>query len=170
MRELARPTAMYPTEAYDRFVVGGTALRYESASGRGWELIAERMLCVGEATSESGPGEDWMLCFVTGVQGTWVEGSLLAESRNDALQWLSVRLGTSLELKLANAPAFRSRVMWPPDLRDRPLFHYQVNPLRRAFSRWIRRLGSPPRAAVQSVQPEILERLWRGHRGAVRSA
>ena len=161
---------MYPVEGHDRFLVGGTSLRYESASGRGWELIAERMLCVGEATSEAGLHEDWLLCFVTDVQGTWVEGSLLAEGRNDALQWLSVRLGCSLELKLANAPAFRSRIMWPPDLRDRPLFHYQVSPLRRMFSRAMRRLGLPAVAAVQSVQPGVVERLWRGHRGNVRSA
>jgi hypothetical protein len=156
----------------DRFIVGGTALHYESEGGAGWELIAEQIRCIGESTSESGRvNESWHLCFVTDVHGTWLEGSLHAQSRNDALQWLSVRLGCSLELKLANAPAFRSRVMWPPSLLDRPLFEYQIAPLRRIFSRAARQLGFEPLGGVQSVQPAVLEKLWRtGRNPASRSA
>jgi hypothetical protein len=148
---------MYAAESADRFVVGGTSLRYESAGGGSWELIAEQILCMGEATSESGPAdEDWHICFVTDTHGTWVEGSLHAEGRNDALQWLSVRLGCSLEVKLANAPPFRSRVMWPRELLERPLFEYQVKPWRRLFSRSMRRFGSPSLGGVQSVHPDLL--------------
>jgi hypothetical protein len=155
----------------DRFIVGGTALRYESGGGGSWELIAEQILCMGEATSESGLFEDWHLCFVTDAHGTWQEGSLHAAGRNDALQWLSVRLGCSLELKLANAPAFRSRVMWPRSLLDQPLFQYQVAPLRRIFSRGLRRLGLAPLGGVQSVHAGIIEKLWRPNRSpASRSA
>jgi hypothetical protein len=156
---------LYATAQPERFLVGGTALRYESEGGAAWELLAEQILCIGESTSERGwADEDWRICFVTDAQGTWLEGSLHAESRNDALQWLSVRLGCSLELKLANAPAFRSRVMWPTPLLEQPLFEYQVSPLRRLFSRTARQLGLPPAGGVQSVNPAILEKLWRSHR------
>ena len=152
---------MYSTEVTDRFMVGGTALRFESAGGAAWELIAEQILCIGESTSEAGIShEDWHLCFVMDAHGSWVEGSLHAESRNDALQWLSVRLASSLELKLVNSPPFRSRVMWPPSLLDQPLFDYQVPTLRRLFSRAARQLGFAPLRAVQSVRPAILEKLW----------
>ena len=151
---------MYSSDAADRFIVGGIALRYESQGGASWELIAEQILCIGEATNESGPvDDDWRLCFVTDANGAWLEGSLHAEARNEALQWLSVRLGCSFEVKLANAPPFRSRVMWPVRLLERPLFEYQVAPLRRLFSRTARQLGCKPVAAVQSVHPDVLERL-----------
>lgn len=152
---------MYSTaDVADRFIVGGTALRYESSGGSSWEIIAEQILCIGEATSESGPAEeDWDLCFVTDAHGAWLEGSLHALGRNDALQWLSVRLDCSLEVKLANAPAFRSRVMWPRGMLERPLFQYQIAPLRRRFSRTLRRLGVSPLHAVQSVHPAVMERL-----------
>ncbi|HET9388353.1 MAG TPA: hypothetical protein VFO44_01775 [Steroidobacteraceae bacterium] len=163
---------MYSTELPDRFIVGGTALRYESSAGESWELIAEQILCIGEATAESGPrGESWHLCFVTDPHGNWLEGSLEAEGRNDALHWLSVRLGCSLELKLANGPAFRSRVMWPMNLLEAPLFHYQIPTWRRLFSRSLRRIGLAPVTAVQSVRPDIVKTLWRAsHRPASRSA
>src|SRR5579872_4362822 len=133
---------MYSTDVPDRFVIGGMSLRYESSGGAAWDILAEQILCIGEATSESGPREDdWHLCFVTDEHGAWLEGSLYSEGRNDALQWLSVRLGCSFELKLANAPPFRSRIMWPRDLLDRPLFQWQIDPVRRWFSRGLRRMG-----------------------------
>jgi hypothetical protein len=156
---------VYETGLSERFVVGGTALRYESAGGASWEIIAEQIRCIGESTTEAGPlDEAWYLCFVTDSHGAWLEGSLHAEGRNDALQWLSVRLGCSLEVKLANAPAFRSRVMWPGDLVERPLFQYQVAPWRRIFSRGLRRLGLAPLRSVQCVHADILahERLRTG--------
>lgn len=153
------------SEPSDRFLVGGTALRYESASGSAWEIIAEQIRCIGEATGEAGRADEtWNLCFVLDAHGTWVEGSLYAQDRNDALQWLSVRLGCSFELKLANAPAFRSRVMWPKSMLERPLFEYQVTPLRRIFSRAARRLGLAPIGGVQAVRAEVLEKMekiWR---------
>jgi hypothetical protein len=152
---------LYSTELADRFIVGGTALRYESAGGASWELIAEQILCLGEATSESGLLDEWQICLVTDQHGAWLEGSLSAQGRNDALQWLSVRLGCSLEVKLANAPAFRSRVMWPPHLLEQPLFQYQVPQWRRVFSRGLRRLGVAPVGSVQSVRPDVLESLRR---------
>jgi hypothetical protein len=156
---------MYSTEPSDRFIVGGTALRYESSGGGFWEIIAEQIMCMGEATSESGPADEhWHICFVTDAHGTWLEGSLHAQGRNDALQWLSVRLGCSLELKLANAPPFLSRVMWPGRLLDHPLFEYQVTPLRRTFSRSLRRLGFAPVGGVQSVHPEVLRPKGPRHR------
>lgn len=159
---------MYASEPSDRFIVGGTTLRYESEGGASWELVAEQIRCIGEATIECGPAdEDWLICFVTDVHGSWLEGSLRAQSRNDALQWLSVRLGYSFELKLANAPAFRSRVMWPAALLERPLFEYQVAPLRRLFSRTARQLGFEPLGAVQSVHRAVLEKLWRTNRNPV---
>jgi hypothetical protein len=155
---------LYPTEPVDRFVVGGVSLRYESSGGASWDLIAEQILCLGEATTESGLLDEWRLCFVTDQHGAWLEGSMSALGRNDALHWLSVRLGCSLEVKLANTRAFRSRVMWPPELRERPLFQYQVPYWRRLFSRGLRRLGFAPLGSVQTVQAELLVALRKPRR------
>ena len=134
-------------------------LRYEGA-GITWEITPERILCVGEATTDSASaGEDWMLCFVTDLNGNWLEASLYAPGRNAALHWLSMHLGHSFEVKLANAPGFRSRVMWPPEIRDEPFFLYQVSPVWRLLGRTLRRLGVSPPSAVQSIHPAVLEHL-----------
>ncbi len=155
---------MYPTEAPDEFIVGSAGLAYRGGSSS-WQVAPDRILCVGEATTESPTsGEDWLLCLITDVQGSWVEASLYSQGRNDALQWLSLALGSSLEVKLANAPPFRSRVMWPPQLQERPLFEFQVSVLRRAFSRGLRRLGLAPRSSIQTVHPRVLDSLWRTKR------
>jgi len=157
---------MYPIEESDEFSIEGGRLLYRGSQSS-WEIAADRLVCVGEATLESpGPGEDWVLCLITSVQGNWVEGSLYARGRNDALQWLSQAVASSLEVKLANAPPFRSRVMWPQWLLEQPLFQYQVPWPRRAFSRGLRRLGFPPRSSVQTVHPAVMDSLWRNHRRA----
>ena len=153
---------MYSLEAPDQFIPDGVRLRYRGGRAA-WEVTPERILCVGEATSES-PMEDWLLCLITDVQGNWVEGSLFSQGRNDALQWLSQALGASLEVKLAHAPPFRSRVMWPPPLQERPLFTYQASLFRRAFSRGLRRLGVPLQTPVQTVHPQVMGSLWRTRR------
>ena len=46
-------------------------------------------------------------------------------------------------------------------MKERPLFEYQVSPLRRAFSRGLRRLGFVGQGAVQTVHPGVLDYLWR---------
>ena len=151
---------MYSLEVQDQFIVHGARLVYRDGQ-TSWEVTPERIFCVGEATSES-PVEDWLLCLVTDVRGNWVEASLYSQGRNDALQWLSQALGTSLEVKLAHAPPFRSRVMWPPPLQERPLFAYQASWFRRTFSRVLRslRLQSP----IQTVHPQVMNSLWRTRR------
>lgn len=149
-------------EIPDHFITEGARLVYR-AGRSSWEVTPERILCVGEATSES-PEEDWLLCLITDVRGSWVEASLYSQGRNDALQWLSQALGTSLEVKLAHAPPFRSRVMWPPPLQERALFAYQASLFRRTFSRGLRRLGVPLQSPVQTVHPQVMDSLWRTRR------
>jgi hypothetical protein len=147
----------------ERFIVNDAALRYERGDAA-WELTPDRILCVGEATTEAPGGEDWLICLVTDTHGAWVEASLYAQGRNDALHWLSVHFGRSFEVKLANSPAFRSRVMWPADVLEQPLFQYQVSTFRRVFSRGLRQLGFPPLGGVQTVHPAVLDYIWRAHR------
>jgi hypothetical protein len=150
-------------DVFEQFTVSGATLSYRRGR-ESWEITPDRIACVGEATTESSRGEDWLLCLITDQHGAWLEASLYAPGRNDALQWLSTAVGTSLEVKLANAPAYRSRVMWPPPLREQPLFEFQISPLRRAFSRALRRLGFAPSGAVQTVNRTVLEHLWAADR------
>ena len=153
---------MYSLQVPEQFTIEGTRLVYRSSQSS-WEVTPDRILCVGEAVTDTAV-EDWLLCLVTDVRGSWVEASLYAQGRNDALQWLSVALGGSLEVKLAHAPPLRSRVVWPPALQELPLFEYQVSLLRRTFSRGLRRLGVPLPSAVQTVHPQVMDSLWRAHR------
>src|SRR5581483_11979321 len=154
------PLVLHAVEDPDRFVVEGLTLGYRQGRAE-WDIGRHEIVCVGEATTESPTGEDWLICLITDVHGTWFEASLYSPGRNDALQWLSNALNSSMEVKLAHAPPFRSRVMWPPEMKERPLFEYQVSPLRRAFSRGLRRLGFSGRGGVQTVHPGVLDYLWR---------
>ena len=153
---------MHSFEVPEQFFLEGARLGYRGGRSS-WDVTPDRILCVGEATSES-PVEDWLLCLITDVQGNWVEASLYSAGRNDALQWLSQVLGSSLEVKLAHAPPFRSRVMWPPALQERPLFAYQASLFRRTFSRGLRRLGVLLQPPVQTVHPQVMGSLWRTRR------
>src|SRR5882672_9311867 len=88
----------------------GDAVAYRTTSG-GWQLPINRITAIGEATTPNGPiVDDYWLCFVAGRDGTWYEASFYTSGREDVLQALSKRLGTSLALGLCNSTEYRSRV------------------------------------------------------------
>ncbi len=79
---------------------------------------------IGEATTQDGPfADDWFLVLVH-RDGRWIELSLYDEGK--ALhQQLSVAVGCSLPLGLANSTDFASRIIWPLVLAERPVFTYE---------------------------------------------
>lgn len=80
---------------------------------------------VGESINQNGPYcEDWHLCLCQECE--WLEIPVEALGFEEALLQLAQRLGFTPRLKLVNSTDFASRVLWPSELADKPLFEYRT--------------------------------------------
>ena len=87
-------------------------------------LSLSDLAVVGESTDQNGPYvEDWHLCL--GDRSDWTEIPVSALGFETFLEELSLKLGFPPKLKLGNSADFKSRVMWPLTLADKPLFSYR---------------------------------------------
>ncbi len=103
---------------------------------------------IGEFTTDHGPFvDDWFLVFVP-RSSEWFEASMYSEGCEQARDRLSCALGVTLASGLAASTDFASRVIWPIELADRPLFTFN----RESGSGFLRRLKL-------SILPEIGLRL-----------
>jgi hypothetical protein len=130
-------------------------VRYEWRGGA-WSLVFDEIVVIGECTNELGPfADDYYICFVRGDGARWLSASFYAEGRDELLECLAHRFGTTFEYSLCDSTTFRSRVMWPPQLRNLPLFEYhEPEPINR-IGRWLRRIGLKPMTNVQVVSEEV---------------
>jgi hypothetical protein len=118
-----------------RLALDAGAVWYTRAGKIVWTVPLHRLRVIGEYTTDGGPWfDDYFIVLVaanpfeTLVAPVEAEGTLLAD--------LSDRLGVVVSHGLANRPDFASRVLWPPELRDRPLFDFHQVP--RSPSLWSR--------------------------------
>ena len=115
----------------------------------GWRVRLEAVCVIGEFTDGSGPwGDDFCAVFVERESGAWHVLPYDADGCDDVLKLLGRKLDTPLTTTLANSTEFRSRVIWPEQLRDRPLL------LDAAADGLLGRMGL--RRKVQ-LQPEIYD-------------
>ena len=90
-----------------------------------WRLPISSICLVGEYTNQCGPvNDDYFLVFLTRVSHTWYRVPYYANGMDSLMAVLRESLGDSLKTGLANSVDFKSRVMWPPALLDRPLFEF----------------------------------------------
>ena len=90
-----------------------------------WRLPIAEVHVIGEFTNEAGPHlDDYFFLFVTSDASSWHYASFYAEGRDKFLIELGQKLGVKLECKLCNSTSFKSRVMWPANLQETPLFEY----------------------------------------------
>lgn len=89
-----------------------------------WALPLHRLRVIGEYTNDNGPAfDDYFIVFVAAhpfelvIAPVEAEGSLLAD--------MSDRLRCALSHTLTHRTDFASRILWPPELRDRPLFDFR---------------------------------------------
>lgn len=131
-------------------------------SGGSWSIRFDEITAIGECTNELGPfADDYYICFV-GLDGVrWLEGSFYAEGRDELLTCLAQHFGIPFDWQLIDSTTFRSRVMWPPALQDRPLFDYrEPDPVNRV-SAWLRRIGLKPNTNVQTVAEDVRRHIVR---------
>jgi hypothetical protein len=77
----------------------------------------------------------------------------------EVLNWLGIKLGDPISVQLANSTDFNSRVIWPPNLMNRPLFAFSSP---RPATWWQRLLNGThlwPWYNVQELNAELLNEL-----------
>jgi hypothetical protein len=107
----------------------GEVIAYRSALGD-WSIRITDVRLIGEFTNSDGPYlDDYFLVFLTAPQSGWHEASFYAKGRDEAVAALSKSLGAPLECGLCNSTQYKTRIMWPPQLKDRELM--EVLPAKR---------------------------------------
>jgi len=85
---------------------------------------------IGEYTNSDGPYlDDYFLVFLTAPEGGWHQASFYAKGRDETLAALSKDLGVPLECGLCHSTQYKTRIMWPPHLKDQELM--EVLPLKK---------------------------------------
>lgn len=103
----------------------GEVIPHRSATYGNWDLPLSDVRVIGECTNDNGPLlDDYFLCFATGPE-MWREASFFVNGRDPFIAALSQRLASKIQLSLANSVDFASRVLWPSELVDKPMFQYQ---------------------------------------------
>jgi hypothetical protein len=116
-------------------------LRYTQDSQPVWELPAAGVLVIGESTNGGGAnGKEHTYCFVD-ENGTWFDASVHAAGLADSVAALGEAVGANLGFTLAAAPAFQSRVLWPPRLIGKPLFKFTITPLTGFLNKLLRNVS-----------------------------
>ena len=88
-----------------------------------WSFPLDRLRLIAEYTNDNGPWlDDWYFIFVEGDPVRIRRAPVYAGL--ELLPELSQHTGTPLEHGLSNSTDFASRVIWPVELTDRPLFAF----------------------------------------------
>ncbi len=127
-------------EDSSRIRLEGAFVCYAYKTNDLWRMHLDDIRIIGESTSQSGPlSDDYFICFAKDASN-WMEASFYAEGRDEFLNALGARLGTELELRLANSADFASRIIWPEHLVDQPMFKYTEKVPRGAWRRLVNRI------------------------------
>lgn len=96
-------------------------LSYRSGVGD-WTIPISAIRLIAEYTNSDGPWiDDYFFVFLTAPEGGWHEASFYAKGREAALCALEKKIGTQLECGLCGSTEYRTRILWPADLRDQVL-------------------------------------------------
>ena len=97
---------------------------YCESDGSGWELAVGSIAIIGEYTDASGPLlDDWLLVFVAD-NGERYTASAYTDGLGGFLSQLGGWFNAELQCGLCNSTELNSRIMWPPEIRDEPLFRF----------------------------------------------
>ena len=116
-------------------------IRYAVASAPDWQLPITDVALVGEYTTDAGPaGDDYFLVFVR-ADGTCFTASFYAQGRDEAIAALSAALRSEIRPGLCDSTSWRSRVLWPADVKGQALFDLVVEPPRSFGGKMLRAAG-----------------------------
>ena len=82
---------------------------------------------IGEYTTDHGPFvDDWFLVFISRGLTCCHQPSMYAEGNEQFCKALGEHLGTDVVHGLVASADFRSRLIWPEKLRDKPLLTFEA--------------------------------------------
>jgi hypothetical protein len=84
-----------------------------------WRLRLDSVSLIGEFTDASW-GDDYCLSFVQRGTGAWYVLPYGTKGCRMVIDAIGRDLGATLTTGLANSTVFRSRILWPDHLRDKP--------------------------------------------------
>ena len=100
--------------------------------GDGWNLKLSDVGLIGEYTNSDGPVlGDYFFVFLTAAEGGWHQASFYADGLDVFLADLAAALGSPIETGLCNSADFKTRILWPSDIRGEPLMKMVAKPTRR---------------------------------------
>jgi len=107
----------------------GIQIHYESQGRQIWQIAIADLVCIGEYTNEAGPWlDDYFLVFAM-KNGVWYEASFYSDACDETLAAVGKALGCELTLGLFGSTTYASRIVWPTDMKGRPLIMAKgVNP------------------------------------------
>lgn len=96
-------------------------ITYRSAV-RDWTVRISDIRLIVEYTTANGPYvDDYFFVFLTAPEGGWHEASYYAKGMEKTLQLLGQKLGAVMEVRLCKSTDFKTRILWPPGLKDKEL-------------------------------------------------
>lgn len=126
----------HPVPKSGRVRLEDAAIRHRSDLLGNFSIPLSEVALIGEFTTDHGPHQDdWFMVFVPRGGGGWHEVSMAAEGMDRFIEDLGEALDTRLVPSFAGGTDYASRIVWPPELAERPLFVFSrassSNPLRR---------------------------------------
>ena len=126
--------------------------RYEKGC---WSIAIPNIRLVAEYTTSSW-GDDYFFVFLDQTQDKYFEASFYAKGRDETLGTLGKKLGVKLECRLVNSTDFKSRIIWPLHLEDKPLF--DIIPNETAFARFREKwLYGPVRITLSEAAKSVFK-------------
>lgn len=104
-----------------RIDLAGDRLSYTPPHATGWSVELAEIRLIAEETIEA-MGDDWFIHLA--LQSEWYSFPFYAAGFQEFWDRLAERF-PGMELELFRSASFASRVLWPPELRGKPLFDYQ---------------------------------------------
>ncbi|MFO1451364.1 MAG: hypothetical protein U1F61_24605 [Opitutaceae bacterium] len=87
-----------------------------------WTIPISAIRLIAEYTNSDGPWiDDYFFVFLTAPEDGWHEASFYAKGREAALNALEKKIGSRLECGLYGSTEYRTRILWPTDLKDQVL-------------------------------------------------
>ena len=104
-------------------VLNGTDVKWSGPGGE-WAVPIASLGVIAEFTNQDGPSDDWFVALLE-RSGCLYEFPATAEGTCEVLDSLGEHVGIELDLALVSSTTFRSRVMHPLQLKERPFFSYR---------------------------------------------
>ena len=99
----------------------GESITYKSGVGC-WSVPISDIRVIAEYTNSEGPWiDDYFFVFLTALEGGWHEASFYAKGREATLRALEKKIGAPIECGLCDSTEYRTRIIWPSDLKDQAL-------------------------------------------------